>query len=55
MKILWHLLTHRFRQGLWENTENLPAPGYPGTLYRQRCTVCGETRVQELPPVRKPS
>jgi hypothetical protein len=46
---MWHRLTHRFRQDLWENVENLPVPGYAGTLYRQRCKVCGDTRVQELP------
>ena len=46
--MFWHLLTHRFRQKLWTDIENLPAPGYPGTLYRQRCT-CGATRVQEIP------
>jgi hypothetical protein len=42
-----HKLIHRFVQRYWETAEHLPVPGY-AKLIRQRCTVCGETRVQDL-------
>jgi hypothetical protein len=47
--MFWHKLTHRFRPGFWENIEHLSVPGYQN-LYRQRCRVCGETRMQDLRP-----
>jgi hypothetical protein len=46
---MWHKLAHYFRAGLWENTEHLGVPGYSG-LYRQRCRVCGRTRITDLNP-----
>lgn len=49
MKKLLHPLIHRFLD-CWETIENLPVPGYT-RLVRQRCTVCQETRVTELPPL----
>lgn len=41
-----HKLFHQLMK-CWENTENLPVPGYT-RLVRQRCTVCQATRVTEL-------
>lgn len=43
-----HPVLHRFL-ACWETVEHLPVPGYP-RLVRQRCTICQETRVTELPP-----
>ena len=42
MHKMLHLFTAR-----WENTARLPVPGYM-FLFRQECTVCGRTRVQDL-------
>ena len=44
---MFHKLTPRFRQSLWETVEHLPVPGYT-RLVRQRCRVCRETRIQDL-------
>lgn len=49
LRTLLHPLLHKF-MSCWETTEKLPVPGYT-RLVRQRCTVCGETRVTELPPL----
>ena len=46
---LLHKLTHRFRPRLWDSTDHLTTPGYQN-LYRQRCRVCGTTRIQDLNP-----
>jgi hypothetical protein len=44
----FHRMFHRF-MGCWKVTEHLPVQGYT-RLVRQRCTICHDTRVQELPP-----
>lgn len=49
LRALLHPMLHKFLD-CWETTENLPVPGYT-RLVRQRCTVCGETRVTELAPL----
>lgn len=43
-----HQLFHRLRPKLWVDIEHLAVPGYQH-LYRQRCTICGATRVQDRP------
>lgn len=47
MHQLFHLFTAR-----WVDIEHLTTPGY-AHLYRQRCSVCGKTRVQDH--VKEPS
>lgn len=48
---VFHKLLHRFLD-CWETTGHLAVPGYTG-LVRQRCTVCGETRVTDLSPLKR--
>jgi hypothetical protein len=44
----FHRTFHRFMK-CWETIEHMAVPGY-ANLVRQRCTICKDTRVQELPP-----
>jgi hypothetical protein len=36
--------------GDWKVIEHLAVPGYT-RLVRQRCVICNDTRVRELPPL----
>ena len=49
MKTAIHKMFHWFT-GSWKVIEHLAVPGYT-RLVRQRCVICNDTRVRELPPL----